>query len=148
MSRDWLKRVRTALESSDGLSVKENPADGSIRVASEEGYEMRLAPDGLLTCSFKADLDEIRALIADETTEDLSLDELFRVAREELRPFTNRCRRTLILAGFEEETVSDRDQFALVFKKSIDEPDAEKAGDFLKRCWKTLAGPSGSGASH
>ena len=132
--QDWLREVKKSLDQI-GMSPQESKAgDGSIDFAWVEGSVLHLGTDGILTCSFKVDLEEIRMLVSGDSTEDLSEDELCRVAREELRPMVDQYRRRFMQAGFEEGVESDRDQYAIVFTKSFAGMTPHEASDALKWC--------------
>ena len=141
---DWLRDVKNSL-GQRGMSLREYDAgDGSIQFTWEDDYALHLGTDGILTCSFKVDLEEIRMLVSGDTTEDLSEDELCRVAREELRPTVDRHRRRLMQAGFEEGVESDRDQYAIVFTKSLAGMTPHEAGEELKKLSVSSGKTSGS----
>ena len=132
--QDWLKEVKETLDQS-GISLRASDAgDGSIEFTWEEGCALHLGADGVLTCSFKVDLEEIRMLVSGDTTEDLSEDELCRVAREELRPTVDRYRRRFMQAGFEEGIESDRDEYGIVFTKSLAGMTPHEASGALMWC--------------
>jgi hypothetical protein len=136
--QDWLKQVRILLDQ-EGVSVQETGTeDGEIYFGWNEACALHLGADEVLTCSFKVDLEEIRTLISGDTTEDLSEDELCRVAREELRPFVDRYRRKLRQAGFEETIESDHDQYAIIFTKPLTGSTPQEAHDVLKWCRQSL----------
>ena len=136
--QDWLKQVKALLEQ-EGISVPEaDTDDGEIYFGWSEGCALHLGADEVLTCSFKADLEEIRTLISGDTTEDLSEDELCRVAREELRPVVDRYRRKLRQTGFEETIESDHDQYVIIFTKPLTGTTPQEARDVLKWCRQSL----------
>ena len=143
--QDWLREVKKSLDQI-GMSPQESKAgDGSIDFTWEEGSVLHLGTDGILTCSFKVDLEEIRMLVSGDSTEDLSEDELCRVAREELRPMVDRYRRKFMQASFDEGVESNRDQYAIVFTKSLAGMTPHDASDALKWCRESLGcgGPCG-----
>lgn len=132
--QDWLREVKGLLDQA-GVSVeKAGTEDGSINFEAKDGGALRLGPDGILTCSFTADLEEIRTMISGDTTEDLSEDELCRVAREELRPVVDRHRRRFIQAGFEEGIESDHEQYSIVFTRTLTGAAPQVVSDVLKWC--------------
>ena len=141
---DWLREVKKSLDQR-GISPQESDAeDGSIDFRWEDGYALHLGTDGILTCSFKVDLEEIRMLVSGDTTEDLSEDELCRVAREELRPRVDRYRRKFMQTGFEEGVESDGDQYAIVFTKSLDGMTPHEASEALMKVSASSGGTSRS----
>ena len=141
LQQDWLKQVKGLLGQKGVSSYPPGTEDGAIHFDWEEGYDLHLEADGILTCSFRADLEELRTLISGDTTEDLSEDELCRVAREELRPFLNRYRLKFRQAGFEEGVGSDHNQYAVVFTKPLAGTTPQEASDVLKWCKDSLTGP-------
>ena len=140
LKQDWLRQVKALLDQ-EGISVQETGTDeGAVYFGWDEGCALHLGADGVLTCSFKIDLEDLRTLISGDTTEDLSEDELCRVAREELRPVVDRHRWRFRQAGFEEGIESDRDQYAIVFTKPLIETTPQEARDVLKWCQQSLIG--------
>lgn len=137
---EWLKQVETLLFQGKAQTWEQDVKTGSFYFKWGEGHSLSLGPDKVLTCVFRIDLDEIRSLIADDTTEDLSDDELCRVARQELRPVVEKYRRRLIQANFEESVESDRDQYAMIFKKVLTDATPQEASEILKWCRGTLIG--------
>jgi len=142
--QDWLREVKTSL-GQRGVSPRESEAgDGSIDFTWEESFALHLGTNGILTCSFKVDMEEIRMLVSGDTTEDLSEDELCRVAREELRPMVDRYRRRFMQTGFEEGVESDRDQYAIVFTKSLSGMTPHEASEEFKKLSVSSGRASGS----
>jgi hypothetical protein len=140
LSQEWLRQVKVLLDQ-EGISVQESNKDHEeIYFGWGEVCALQLGGNGVLTCSFKVDLEEIRTLISDDTTEDLSEDELCRVAREELRPVVDRYRWEFRKAGFEEAIESDHNQYAIVFTRSLMGTTPQEARDVLKWCQQSLRG--------
>ena len=140
LRQDWLRQVKGLLDQ-EGIPVQESDKhNGDIYFGWGEDCVLRMGDNGVLTCSFKVDLEEIRTLISGDTTEDLSEDELCRVAREELRPVVDRHRRSFRQAGFEEAIESDHDRYAIVFTKSLMGTTPEEASGVLKWCRQSLSG--------
>lgn len=135
---DWLKQVKRLLAQKGLSSHRTGTVDGPIHFDWDEGHALCLGADGMLTCSFKVDLEELRTLISGDTTEDLSEDELCRVAREELRPRLDRYRWKLRQAGFEEGVESDHDQYAVVFTRPLAGTTPQEASDVLEWCREVL----------
>jgi len=139
-NQGWLRQVKALLDR-EGIPVLETGADDEeIYFGWDEGCALHLGADGVLTCSFKVDLEEIRTLISGDTTEDLSEDELCRVAREELRPVVDQHRWKFRQAGFEEGIESDRDQYVIVFSKPLVGTTPQETFDVLKWCRQSLIG--------
>lgn len=134
----WFNQVRELLAQKGISSQQTGREEGAIHFDWDEGHALSLGADGVLTCSFKVDLEELRILISGDTTEDLSEDELCRVAREELRPFLDRYRWKFRQAGFEEGIQSDHDQYAVVFTKPLLGATPQEASDVLKWCREVL----------
>ncbi len=138
LQEDWLNQVKRLLVQKGISSHQTATEDGAIHFDWEEGHDLHLGTDGMLTCSFKVDLEELRTLISGDTTEDLSEDELCRVAREELRPCLDRYRWKLRQAGFQESVESDRDQYAIVFTKPLAAITPQEASDVVTWCREVL----------
>ncbi len=138
----WLIEVREKLMELEQCPLLPDTSDTAgplLRITSGEGFSVSLGVDRVIACDFKSDLDDIRVLISDDTTEDLSLDELYRVARDELRPFTSRCRVSLLKSGFEETIEADEDYYVISFKRPLTDWDEAKIAAFLLDCWKTFS---------
>jgi hypothetical protein len=135
---NWLNQVKGILTQEGMFSRQTDTVERAIHFEWDEGHILHLGTDRVLTCSFKVDLEDIRTLIAGDTTEDLSEDELCRVAREELRPFLDRYRWKLRQAGFEESIESDHEQYAIVFTKPLTEVTPQEASEILKWCREVL----------
>jgi hypothetical protein len=136
--QDWMSEIRNTLKQI-GLSWEDaGPENGSIALEGKEGYGLSITPDGVLTCSFKVDLEELRMLISGDTTEDLSDDELGRVARQELRSVVDRQRPKFRKAGFEEGVEADHDEYAITFKKNLTGTTPQVACDMIKWCREAL----------
>ena len=74
-------------------------------------------------------MEELRILLAGSTPEDISEDELQRVARDQLRPVTQKYRSSLRGSGFEETVETTEQHYAISFEKTIDHS-AVSPGDF------------------
>jgi hypothetical protein len=134
----WFNQVKELLAQKGISSRQPGVEDEAIRFDWGNGHVLRLGVDGVLTCSLNVDLEELRTLISGDTTEDLSDDELCRVARQELRPFLDRYRSKLRQAGFEEGVESDHDRYAVVFTKPLAGTTPQEAGDVVTWCREVL----------
>ncbi len=138
VQEEWLNRVKELLAQKGISSHQPGAEDGAIHFDWESDHVLRLGADGVLTCSFNVDLEELRTLISGDTTEDLSEDELCRVARQELRPLLDRYRWKFRQAGFEEGVESAHDQYAVVFTKPLAGTTPQEASDVMTWCREVL----------
>ena len=100
---------------------------------------VELYSDGRLSCQFGVDMEELRTLLAGDTTEDIAEDELQRVARDHLRPLCHKYRPILINNGFEETIDVTEDYYAISFVKSVDLSDPNSVMVELQDCLKRLS---------
>ena len=133
---DWLNQIESQLART-GCTVKRE--DHRLRIPLGDGPScLILTAERDLIYQLEADLEEVRMMISGDTTEDLSEDELCRVAREELRPFIRRHQSQLIRADFQEGIVSDQAMYAVTFTKSFKDASPEQAIEAVRWCLKTL----------
>jgi len=133
----WLDQIESDLVRA-GCALKREDNHLRIPIATGPSF-LIITTERDLIYQLEADLEEVRMMISGDTTEDLSEDELCRVAREELRPFIRRHQSKLIQADFQESVVSDQALYAVTFTKSLKESSPEQAMDAIRWCLKTLA---------
>ena len=133
----WLDQIESHLVQT-GCNVKRESDQIRILLADGPSYLILTAERDLIY-QLETDLEEVRMMISGDTTEDLSEDELCRVAREELRPFIQRHQSQLIRSDFQEKVVSDQAMYAVTFTKSLKEASPEQAIEAVQWCLKTLA---------
>jgi len=133
----WLDQIESYLVRT-GCNVKRE--SNQLRIPLTDGPScLILTAERDLIYQLETDLEEVRMMISGDTTEDLSEDELCRVAREELRPFIRRHQSQLIQADFQEGVVSDQAMYAVTFTRSLKEASPEQAIEAIQWCLKTLA---------
>jgi hypothetical protein len=133
----WLVRIESHFVQA-GCPVKRE--SNQLRIPLADGPScLILTAERDLIYQLETDLEEVRMMISGDTLEDLSEDELCRVAREELRPFIRRYQSQLIRADFQENAVADQAMYAVTFTKSLKEATPEQAIVTVQWCLKTLA---------
>ncbi len=136
--REWLDEVIKQMEREGITAPQMDRGRDRIALIWDDCASLALGADGWLACRFRADLEDIRLLLSDDTTEDLSDDELCRSAREELRRVVDPVRRKLILGGFEESFESDREQYVILYKKRFAEATPKEVCEAMKWCRESV----------
>ena len=136
----WLDQIESDLVRA-GCTVRREDHHLRIPLATGSSF-LIITTERDLIYQLETDLEEVRMMISGDTTEDLSEDELCRVAREELRPFIRRNQSKLVQADFQENVVSDQALYAVTFTKSLKESSPEQAMEEIRWCLKTLTSPS------
>lgn len=104
-----------------GLRCEEIEPSRVVSVeAGRHPFILELISDGRLVALFGMDMDELRVLVSGDATEDLSEDELQRVARDNLRPAVNVYKPFFLLKGFEEGVDTGEGYYAIAFTKKLD----------------------------
>ena len=133
----WLDQIQSHLVQT-GCNVKRE--SDQLKIPLVDGLScLILTAEQDLIYQLETDLEEVRMMISGDTTEDLSEDELCRVAREELRPFIRRHQPQLLRADFQEKVVSDQAMYAVTFTKPLKEASPEQAIEAVQWCLKILA---------
>lgn len=130
-----LKRELTRL----GMEFEES--NGPTVLSLEVGrfpFLIEFHPDGRLVVLFGVDMDELRTLVSGGATEDLSEDELQRVARDQLRPTVNVFKSTLKGDGFQETIDAGAGYYAIAFNKTIPEQGARESAALIRTCVERL----------
>lgn len=132
----WLDQIETELMKT-GRDIKRE--SDHIRIAMGEGPSSLILTAGHhLIYQLETDLETVRMMVSGDTTEDLSDDELCRVAREELRPFIRRYQSQLLRADFKEKIVTDQALYAVTFTKELKEATPDETIEAIQWCLKTL----------
>lgn len=85
-----------------------------------EGWLLEITPDGRMLCQVGMDMEDIKSLLSDGTPEDLGTDELAKQAKYYLQPAASKVRKTLLGAGFEENTEMTDAYVAVTFHRPVD----------------------------
>ncbi|MBI4402471.1 MAG: hypothetical protein HY581_12670 [Nitrospirae bacterium] len=85
-----------------------------------EGWLLEITPDGRMICQTGMDMEDIKSLLSDGTPEDLGTDELAKQAKYYLQPAVSKVRKTLLGAGFEENTEMTDEYVAVTFHRPVD----------------------------
>ena len=104
----------------------------------ESGWMLELQPVERLLCQVGVDMEELRTLLSGPTAEDLSSDELQRVAKDHLRPSVRRYKAKLVEAGFEEATEVEEEFMAITFERPIDFQDVTEISETINWCRKLI----------
>jgi hypothetical protein len=106
---------------------------------NSEGWMLEVAPDGRVICQTGMDMDDIQSLLSDGTPEDLGTDELAKQAKYYLQPMVSKFRKTLLGAGFEENTEMTDQYVAVTFQRSVDFGDLEELKRTVTWCRQHIA---------
>jgi hypothetical protein len=141
MGKEQLEHVEQGLKETGIAFRQANHVSGdSILIPVEtEDCLVELHSDGRLSCQFGVDMEELRTLLAGDTTEDIAEDELQRVARDHLRPLFKKYRSILIANGFEETIDATEEYYAIGFVKSVDLPDRNRVITEIQDCLKLFS---------
>ena len=90
--------------------------------------------DGRLSVQFGMDMEELRTLLAESSTEDIAEDELQRVAKDHLRPMVQRYRPKLVALGFQEGKEVTEEYYAMSFQKTVLVADASDVISQVQDC--------------
>ncbi|HIA13571.1 MAG TPA: hypothetical protein EYN18_04015 [Nitrospirales bacterium] len=104
----------------------------------ESGWMLELQPVARLLCQVGVDIEELRTLLSGNTAEDLSSDELQRVAKDHLRPSVRRYKAKLVEAGFAEGTEVEEEFMAITFEREIDFHDPAEINETIQWCRKVI----------
>jgi hypothetical protein len=141
MGKEQLKLIEQGLREAGVTFQNANQEGGnSLLIPVETGdCLVELYSDGRLSCQFGVDMEELRTLLAGDTTEDIAEDELQRVARDHLRPMLNKYRSILIAKGFEETIDTTEEYYAISFIKSVDQSDRNRVIAEIQDCLKLVS---------
>jgi hypothetical protein len=99
-----------------------------------EGWMLEITPDGRIICQTGMDMEDIQSLLSDGTPEDLGTDELAKQAKYYLQPAVSKVRKTLIGAGFEENTEMNDQYVAVTFQRAVDFANLEEVKQTVRWC--------------
>lgn len=123
-----------------GLAFERDSADGRLLLMRDDlAGLVELCADGRLIVSFGVDMEELRTLVSGDATEDLSDDELARVARDHLRPTVNAHRSWLKSDGFADGLDASDHHYALTFTKTVGLAESEAAVAAIVRSVQRLS---------
>lgn len=108
---------------------------GSLALTlGSDGWLLEVTPDGRLICQTGLDMEDVQSLLSDGTPEDLGTDELAKQAKYYLQPAVSKFRRTLISAGFEENTEMNDQYVAVTFQRAVDLSNLEEVKRAVQWC--------------
>ncbi len=141
MSERWMNDLRDSLnQRSFGFSEIDEPKGGISLEVADEDCLVEIHPDRSLVCLFGLDLDELRGMISGSATEDLSGDELQRVARDNLRRIIGARAMVLRRSGYVEEIQATEEYYVLCYRKVLEEQEGEKILESIRQCLKIIEG--------
>jgi hypothetical protein len=130
----------TLKQESIGFSAIDEP-QGAISLAlKDEDCLVEIHPDRSMVCLFGLDLDDLRGMISGGATEDLSSDELQRVARDSLRQTIGPRAMALRRVGYEEKIQATDEYFILCYQKILEEKEEEKLLKGIRQCLNIVEG--------
>lgn len=109
--------------------------DGSLALELDsDGWVLEVTPDGRLVCQAGVDMEDVQSLLSDGTPEGLGTDELAKQAKYYLQPAVSKFRKTLISAGFEENTEMNDQYVAVTFQRTVDLSNLEEVKQAVQWC--------------
>lgn len=112
---------------------------GALTMAlGHEGWLYELTPDGRVLCQYGIDLDDVKSLMSDGTTEDLGSDELAKQAKYYIQPAVSKFRALLLQSGFSEETDMNDAFVAVTFTRPVDLGKPESVHSLTAWCVRTI----------
>ncbi len=113
---------------------------------ADEDWMLEVTPDGRLICQTGLDMEDIMSLVSDGTPEDLGTDELAKQAKYFLQPAVLRYKKTLIAAGFEEQTEMTNEFVAVTFQHPVDFSDLAEVERTVLWCKEQIKSKERGGA--
>lgn len=87
---------------------------------ADEDWLLEISSDGKLVCMAGYDLEDMRSMLCDGTTEDLGSDELAKQAKFYLQQTISKYRKRLLSQGFTERIEMNDSYVAAHFERPID----------------------------
>ena len=144
MKEEWIKNLIEALTHEDiGFSPTDEPKGGITLPIGDDNCLVEIHPDRSLVCLFGLDLDEIRGMISGGATEDLSSDELQRVAKDSLRQTIGFRGRILRQKGFQEEVQATEEYFVMCYRKVLTDEGVQGNLGSIRECLKIIENKNG-----
>jgi hypothetical protein len=137
----WMDELKKALaQESIGFASVDEPTGAISLNLKDEDCLVEVHSDRSLVCLFGMDMEELKGMIAGDSTEDLSGDELQRAAKESLRQTVGTRGITLRRFGFQEETQITDEYYVLAYRKSLDQESMTTTLSTVRDCLKILSG--------
>jgi len=127
-----------------GFSPLDEPKGGINLPIEDDECLVEIHPDRSLVCLFGLDLDELRGMISGDATEDLSSDELQRVAKDSLRQTIGFRGRVFRQQGFQEEVQATEGFFVMCYRKILTDEGVQNNLGSIRECLKIVGIKSGS----
>ena len=128
------EQTRSHLRQSEPEFYELEPGGALALPLGGEGWVLEITPDGRIICQTGMDMEDIQSLLSDGTPEDLGTDELAKQAKYYLQPAVSKVRKTLIGAGFEENTVMNDQYVAVTFQRAVDFANLEEVKQTVRWC--------------
>jgi hypothetical protein len=135
---DELKKA--LVQQSIGFASVDEPTGAISLNLKDEDCLVEVHSDRSLVCLFGMDMEELKVMIAGDSTEDLSSDELQRAAKESLRQTVGTRGITLRRFGFQEETQITDEYYVLAYRKSLDQESMTTTLSTVRDCLNILNG--------
>ena len=128
------EETRSKLMQSEPAFYELEPGGTLALSLGDEAWMLEVTPDGRLICQTGMDMDDIQSLLSTGTPEDLGTDELAKQAKYYLQPAVTKYRKTLVAAGFEENTEMNDQYVAATFQRALDFANLEEVKQAVKWC--------------
>ena len=110
----------------------------------DEDWLLEITADGKLVCMAGYDLEDMRSILGDGTTEDLGSDELAKQAKFYLQQTVSKYRRHLLSHGFSERMEMNDSHVAAHFERDIDLSNVSEVLIDVQTCRRWFAPASSS----
>ncbi|MDQ6735208.1 MAG: hypothetical protein M3Z35_14010 [Nitrospirota bacterium] len=132
------EETRAKLMQSEPAFYELEPGGSLALSLGDEAWMLEVTPDGRLICQTGMDMDDIQSLLSTGTPEDLGTDELAKQAKYYLQPAVTKYRKTLIGAGFEENTEMNDEYVAATFQRVMDFAKLDEVKQAVKWCCERI----------
>jgi hypothetical protein len=133
VSPSW-DQTRSKLVQTEPEFYELEPGGALALQLGSEGWILEVTPDGRMICQTGMDMEDIQNLLSDGTPEALGTDELAKQAKYYLQPAVSKVRKTLVGAGFEENTEMNDEYVAVTFQRAVDFGQLDEVQKTVKWC--------------
>lgn len=138
---DWM-RLRTHLVTAFHGWLDPRDPDCLTLPMPDEDWLVEITADGSLICMAGYDLEDMRSILCDGTTEDLGSDELAKQAKFYLQQTISKHRKKLLAEGFTERIAMNDDYVAAQFSRPIDFAQPMEVERAIRHCQAQFADKS------
>lgn len=137
---DW-PRLRSHLTASIHGWLDPHDQETLTLPMADEDWLLEISREGKLVCMAGYDLEDMRSMLCDGTTEDLGSDELAKQAKFYLQQTISKYRTRLLSQGFTERIEMNDSFVAAHFERPIDLSTLKEVEDHIHTCRSWFASP-------